>query len=264
MTRLAVALACLTVCQALPHRLHYDSQLKIVGGQSADIKDFPFQVSLRRYDSIYCGGSILSEKWILTAGHCVYDLNGDVSDVALRAGSTSQSSGGQLAGLTWAAAHPQFDMLTLVYDVGLMQLDKALILDDVSTRATRLVPVGKALTPGQLLTISGWGRLKATGADYPDQLLAVMVPALPLDVCKGLYATRNLLVDDTMICAGFGGKDSCKGDSGGPVVDDQLVQVGIVSWGIGCGDVGYPGLYSNLAHADLQQWIVKTAELGPK
>ncbi|XP_034255279.1 trypsin-like [Thrips palmi] len=260
MLRLTIVLASLAACHALPRPLEENSKLKIVGGLTADIKDFPFQVSLRRDDVIYCGGSILSEHWILTAGHCVYDLHGDLASVKIRVGSTSQSSGGQEVGLAWAATHPQFNIRTYVYDVGLLKVDTPLVLNKVSARPTRLVAAGKSLTPGQLLTISGWGRLAINNPDAPDHLLAVMLPNLPLEVCKGLYATRNLLVDDTMICAGFGGKDSCKGDSGGPVVDDQQVQVGIVSWGVGCGDVGYPGLYSNLANPILRQWIVQTVE----
>ncbi|KAJ1531502.1 hypothetical protein ONE63_000177 [Megalurothrips usitatus] len=187
---------------------------------------------MREYKSHICGGSILSATW-----------------------------GGQLANVVWAGEHPQFDIDSMVHDVALMQLDTPLTLD-ATARPTRLVTPGSKVTGGQLLTVSGWGTLHSGDYLVPEHLMAVMVPVVPLDVCRQVYATQSLFVDDTMLCAGVGGKDSCQGDSGGPLVDDLQVQVGVVSWGIGCASPGYPGLYANLAHPVIHQWIVEKAGLS--
>ncbi|KAK3925614.1 Trypsin-2 [Frankliniella fusca] len=265
---LIVVLGCLAVCHGLP-RPHPrlpprllsddDSSLQIVGGLVADIKDFPYQISMMESGSHICGGSILNEQWVLTAGHCVHALYGDTDSASVRAGSSSRVSGGQVVNVIWAEEHPQFDYDTVTHDVALMKLEKPLTLDGVVAKPTQLVPLNAAPAAGQLLTVSGWGTLHSGDFGLPTDLYAVMVPSMPLDVCKQVYDAQGDLVDETMICAGIGGKDSCQGDSGGPLVDDQHVQVGVVSWGIGCGSPGYPGLYANLAHPELQQWIIETS-----
>lgn len=238
----------------------YSSGLQIVGGLVADIKDFPYQVSMMESGSHICGGSILNERWVLTAGHCVNALDGDATSASVRVGSSSRVSGGQVVNVIWAAEHPKFDIGTLTHDVALMQLESDLDLTGVAAKPTQLVAPNAAPAAGQLLTVSGWGTLHSGDWDSPVDLYAVMLPSVPLDVCKQVYDSRGDLVDETMICAGVGGKDSCQGDSGGPLVDAEHVQVGVVSWGIGCGSPGFPGLYANLAHPELQDWIRETSK----
>ena len=99
---------------------------------------------------------------------------------------------------------------------------------------------------GSLSVVSGWGRL-SSGGIIPSQLQAVEVYITSRAECDSAYADFGGITVN-MICAGVpgGGKDACQGDSGGPlVVDGQLV--GIVSWGIGCAQADYPGVYSNVA-----------------
>lgn len=225
----------------------------------ADIKDFPYQISMRESGSHICGGSILNEQWVLTAGHCLEGL--DVSRTSVRVGSSSRVSGGQVMAVISAEPHPKFDYDILTYDVALLKLAGRLELDGDRAKPTQLVSVNAAPAAGKLLTVSGWGTLHSGDYTSPEDLYAVMVPAIPLDVCKQVYAAQGRHVDETMMCAGVGGKDSCQGDSGGPLVDDMHIQVGVVSWGIGCGYAGYPGLYANLANSELQQWILETSKI---
>lgn len=85
----------------------------------------------------------------------------------------------------------------------------------------------------------------------PTQLYGVEIPIVDRNECNQDY---DGLIEPDMICAGIpeGGKDSCQGDSGGPVVIDGKL-VGIVSWGFGCAEPGYPGVYTNVAY--FKNWI---------
>jgi secreted trypsin-like serine protease len=86
-------------------------------------------------------------------------------------------------------------------------------------------------------------------------LLKASVPAVDDQTCGQAYrASGANFVDEAMLCAGLfgtGGVDTCQGDSGGPMViktaDDAFVQVGIVSWGHGCAQAQYPGVYTQLS-----------------
>jgi trypsin len=102
-------------------------------------------------------------------------------------------------------------------------------------------------TAGSLSVVSGWGTLSFGDPNLPSQLQAVDVYITSRAECDSAYAANGGITEN-MICAGVpgGGKDACQNDSGGPlVVGGQLV--GIVSWGIGCAEADYPGVYSNVA-----------------
>lgn len=123
---------------------------------------------------------------------------------------------------------------------------------------------------GDIAFISGWGALRVSpkkslfrlnndytivkpqeGGSAPTQLYGVEIPIVDRKECNQDY---DGLIEADMICAGIpeGGKDSCQGDSGGPVVIDGKL-VGVVSWGFGCAEPGYPGVYTNVAY--FKNWI---------
>jgi len=107
-------------------------------------------------------------------------------------------------------------------------------------------------------TVVGWGSLKENGPQ-PNILQEVTVRIWDNKVCKDTYgpaAPGGIM--DHMLCAGQKGKDSCSGDSGGPMQigsGDTWTQIGVVSWGIGCGKSHYPGVYSRVT--ELRDWIDK-------
>ena len=109
--------------------------------------------------------------------------------------------------------------------------------------------------PGTLCTITGWGYLKERG-EQPEKLQVVQVPIMSNETCVGYY--RNEL-HESMLCAGLpgGGKDSCEGDSGGPMVckdsDGRYNVHGVTSWGYGCARPGRPGVYARVSF--LIKWI---------
>jgi trypsin len=100
---------------------------------------------------------------------------------------------------------------------------------------------------GALAVVSGWGTLSSGSSSLPSQLQAVEVDITAHAACNNAYAEYGGITVN-MICAGVtgGGKDSCQGDSGGPLVVGSSL-VGIVSWGAGCAEPNYPGVYSNVA-----------------
>jgi Trypsin/Domain of unknown function (DUF4384) len=134
-------------------------------------------------------------------------------------------------------------------------------------------------TPGRIATVTGWGRLKFIYKDPKEgwiepmanqripeadlgryettKLMQLEIPLIGSDDCRGRYAARKPddqgVIDARTLCAGVeeGGKDSCQGDSGGPLVvrDDSgfYRQIGVVSWGIGCGFPGFPGVYAKVS-----------------
>jgi len=127
-----------------------------------------------------------------------------------------------------------------------------------NVRPVCLAAFGGPDLAGQTATVVGWGSLKENGPQ-PNILQEVTVRVWDNKVCKDTYgpaAPGGIM--DHMLCAGQKGKDSCSGDSGGPMQvgsGDTWTQVGVVSWGIGCGKSHYPGVYSRVSK--LRDWIDK-------
>ena len=94
------------------------------------------------------------------------------------------------------------------------------------------------------------------GGSTPETLKYVRVPAISNTACNSDYGGS---ITDAMICAGYpgvGGKDACQGDSGGPFICNdggKAVLAGVVSWGYGCADAAYPGVYARTTH--VLDWI---------
>ncbi|XP_032636211.2 trypsin I-P1-like [Chelonoidis abingdonii] len=110
------------------------------------------------------------------------------------------------------------------------------------------------VTTGTQCLISGWGNTLSSGTNYPDLLQCLKAPVLSSSQCSSAYPGE---ITSNMICIGYleGGKDSCQGDSGGPVACNGVLQ-GIVSWGYGCAQKGYPGVYTKVCN--YVSWIQNT------
>jgi trypsin len=227
-------------------RLHPNG--RIVGGTETTIEDNPWQVSLEAFGLHNCGGSIISPDTIVTAAHCIDGLISLFYEVV--SGTADLLSNGTHSTVKQAIVHEGYDGLG--NDVALIILNEPLTLSDT----TQAVPLADAEpAAGDTVTVTGWGILNEDDLISPNQLYTVDVAIVDREECTADYAdVEGGDVDDTMICAGVpeGGKDSCSGDSGGPLTKDGQL-VGIVSWGLGCGEVGYPGVYTNVA--SVREWI---------
>ncbi len=230
-------------------------QPNIVGGQPADPHEYPWQ-ALVYAGGYMCGGSLIDAEWVLTAAHCV--TNGSTVyapsafDIRLGEHNRYTSDGTEQAKtVDQVVPHPSYDAYTSDYDVALLHLSSPASLNSaVATIALNSL----ADVDGQMSTVTGWGTT-SYGGSTSDVLMEVQVPIVSNATCNAAYGS----ITSRMLCAGYaaGGKDSCQGDSGGPLIipdgSGGWRQAGVVSWGSGCADPGYYGVYSRVS--SVKSWI---------
>ncbi|KAB0791423.1 hypothetical protein PPYR_03223 [Photinus pyralis] len=222
-----------------------DLSQRIIGGNKVLIEQFPYQVALEVNDFQFCGGSIIASNKILTAAHCVEKVRR--SQLRVRAGSSFRGKGGRLMRVESIHMHPFYDNNTYHNDVSVLTLAGHLQFGPTMA-PIRLAPQGAYIPPlGAGGLITGWGTLAKAGK-IPKQLQAAIVYSLPNPICQDMYRHKDRPVTSAMICFAYpgGGKDACQGDSGGPLVYNG-VQIGVISWGINCGDPQFPGVFSRIS-----------------
>ncbi|XP_075150086.1 trypsin-1-like [Haematobia irritans] len=222
---------------------------RIVGGVKINITDAPHQVSLQTRGHI-CGGSIISNQWILTAAHCTYGRSAD--ELKVRLGSSVPNKGGELIDVEKIVQHEKFNISNVDYDYSLLKLNRTFELDE--TKQPVQLPESMAnITDGTDCYVSGWGNTQNI-FESREWLRQADVPIFNQEKCSMRYSIFGGITD-RMLCAGHarGGKDACQGDSGGPLVTESRLLVGVVSWGFGCARPHYPGIYSRVAY--VRDWI---------
>lgn len=186
------------------------SQPRIVGGEEANIKDYPFFVEVDR-----CGASLIWSDIVLTAAHC--------GEKSLR-NSVVTIGGDEARKVSSAVPHPDWDKKEFYYNDFMV-----LVLDEPSTkRPIELNDRQRIPQDNEELTVIGYGNLYYQGPD-PTTLMKVNVQAMSNSECQSKF--DSVEIDDTMLCANDdnGGKGICNGDSGGPLFTSGGVQVGVVS-----------------------------------
>lgn len=239
---------------------------RVVGGVAAAAGEFPYQVSLHLagplLSSHYCGGSIISESVVLTAGHCVTEVNiGLLQHVEILAGLISQSNPGnnvQTTRVERTIVNPDFAG-------GVNPNDLAIHIVSTPFKFNSFVaPIALPLNgsvPSGTVTLSGWGSTSHTQLPtMPDILQKVELPIVPYDECAASVEGQGTPLDETMVCTGplTGGYGACSGDSGGPLVSGtgaNRTLVGVVSWGfIPCAQAGVPSVFTRTsAHLEFIQ-----------
>lgn len=235
-------------------------EYEIVGGDDTTITQHPWQIALTTNSGFqFCGGSILNPSWVLTAAHCV--VGGD-ADMRVVAGITrvSQQSSGQIRAINAVATFPGFVDPAVGKDVALLHLATPLDLSGASARSVPLVTpadaAAGATSAGVVSTITGWGTL-SSGGNSPDVLQEVDVPLISNADAQEAYQQEDITADQLGAgIIGVGGVDSCQGDSGGPLTvpfggGPRLA--GVVSWGYGCADPDFPGMYARVS--SFEPWI---------
>ena len=219
---------------------------RIVGGVATDIKEHPWQVwlsvPLPDGRSELCGGSLIQDRWVLTAAHC-FPSNKPASP-SMKAGVTNREAG------TWIETgkvfvHEGYRDDTHENDLALVKLSGGVAGDIIP-----LAQGGEALPPCQMLEVTGWGAIKEEGTAAATILQKAEVPLVDNATCNAKDAYDGA-IKPGMMCAGYreGGIDSCQGDSGGPLVlrgKDGPVLVGVVSWGEGCARKLRYGVYTRV------------------
>jgi secreted trypsin-like serine protease len=233
----------------------------VIGGFPVEVSQSPWTVALSSRDRFggtragqFCGGAAVGRTTVLTAAHCLdEDVLGvppeRVRDLKVIAGRTDLLSGreGREIAVSRAWVNPAYGGHSNAGDFAVLTLAEPLQGDSVIRMAADGDP---AYTAGETATVYGWGDTSGTG-EYPDGLRAARVRVLSDALCEEAYpGGMDGTYDATsMLCAGEaeGGRDACQGDSGGPLVARGRL-IGLVSWGIGCGQAGNPGVYMRVSH----------------
>lgn len=232
----------------------YNYDGRIIGGLPTSIQNFPYQVSLQYRAQHICGGAIVRPNIVITAAHCV-DNTMKVSAFTVRAGSSQHAYGGQLRAVLRILRHEGYSSTTYNLDVALLQLERELVYTQ-TVQPVELAAPNAVLSAQAKLFVSGWGLTSETG--YVSAMLNyVDVKLIGQETCVQNYK-YVVPITAEMFCAGYsnGGKDSCQGDSGGPLVTYNrrvATLYGIVSWGVGCAQKEYPGVYAKVSA--LRPWI---------
>nr|QHB21571.1 venom S1 protease 26 [Platymeris rhadamanthus] len=214
---------------------------RIIGGIEADMHEFPLIAALvtPRVMIGFCGGTIITEYHVLTAAHCFVPMKG--RELAVSVGEhdldrKNETPFTQVIPIARIIEHSKYNRLSQQHDIALAVLERPIKFNQ---------QVGPACLPyehfdlvGKKVTVAGWGRTAPKGSGS-NVLMKVDLDVVPLEYCLKSYSHLKTN-PPTQICTHTENKDSCKGDSGGPLLYlnpavNRYVVVGIVSFGKSCG-----------------------------
>ncbi|XP_065567491.1 uncharacterized protein LOC136031714 isoform X2 [Artemia franciscana] len=245
---------------------------RIVGGSNAGVGSWPWQAALYKDGDFQCGATLVSDRWLISAGHCFYhstDSHWVARLGALRRGSNFISPYEQLKEISHILLHPGYRDVGYINDISLLRLQEPVKFTDY-VRPVCLPSSNTPIENGRMCTVVGWGQLYETGRVFPDTLQEVQLPLVSTEECR----KRTLFLplyqpNDNMFCAGYdrGGRDACLGDSGGPLMCQEeggnWKLYGVTSNGYGCARANRPGVYTKVSK--YMPWIeqVMSASLPP-
>jgi len=234
---------------------------RIVGGINAALGEFPYIISLQIWEGGHiCGGSIYDEQTVVTAAHCIDGMSESrLSNLQVVAGER------ELYSTQGTEQRIKVDrILTINYNSQTFENDIAVLhLESPFTFNQYVKPISPCSSAySGAVTVAGWGNTEEGGSNQLGQLYKVHMLTVPDNKCGWVYG--SWFKDDSMMCAGVdaGGQGSCQGDSGGPLVtgkgtETDVCQLGVVSFGYGCGRPRKPTVYAKVS--EYVSWLSENA-----
>ncbi|XP_042783666.1 complement factor D [Panthera pardus] len=218
---------------------------RILGGREAESHARPYMASVQVNGKHVCGGFLVSERWVLSAAHCVEDLADGKLQVLLGAHSLSQPEPSKrLYDVLRAVPHPDSRPDTIDHDLLLLQLsEKAELGPAVQPLAWQRLD--RDVAAGTLCDVAGWGVVTHAGR-RPDRLQQLQLRVLDRATCNQ-RTYHDGTITQSMMCGESNRRDTCKGDSGGPLVCGGVAEAVVTSGSRVCGNRKKPGIYTRLA-----------------
>ncbi|XP_046753174.1 phenoloxidase-activating enzyme 1-like [Diprion similis] len=262
-----------TECGVLADEINDGVLGRIFGGSPVQTAaSSPWMVAIGKTDltgkpEFFCGGALLSQTIILTAAHCVTQRSPNMVRVGeLDMNSNTEPAEPQDSLIEASTIHPDYSKPRHYNDIAIVRL-KTPVRYSKYVRPICLPPDDGNLYENAPVTLTGWGDIKSNGKASP-LLHKVEINVISNSQCNDRYrdalkSSRNIRalprgIIDSQMCARdeLGGRDACKGDSGGPIVRKngrRRIVVGIVSSGLGCGERDHPGIYTRVSR--YTDWI---------
>ncbi|UUU29917.1 serine protease [Streptomyces sp. CA-210063] len=215
----------------------------IVGGTTTTAAAYPYVMQITNASqSQFCGGTLVSPTKVVTAAHCV---DGRTTSSTRVVGGRTYRNGtnGTVSQVTDIWVHPSYTDATAGDDVAVLTLATSMPYTPIGYASSSQTSLYTAGTTARIL---GWGTT-SSGGSSSNQLRTATVPVVANSVCGSSSSYGSEFIASDMVCAGYtsGGVDTCQGDSGGPLIIGGVL-AGITSWGYGCADAQYPGIYTRL------------------
>ncbi|XP_040296262.1 serine protease 33-like [Bufo bufo] len=256
------------VMKTAPGSAQLSSMHRVVGGQDAAPRERPWQAALLYEGSFFCGGSLISQDWVVTAAHCVVRKTHRKLQVLLGVLNLMDT------GPTKLSVAVKKIIINPIYNGGITSGDLALLELEISVNFNdNIQPItlpsqDQEFQNGMMCWLTGWGyTVQNVPQSAPNTLQEVKLPLINSTNCDKMFQVASHashapdLVKEDMICAGYpeGKKDGCQGDSGGPLAcpsNESWFLVGIVSWGEGCAQPQKPGVYTKVSSFSswIQEW----------
>ena len=253
---------------------------RVVGGHDAAAGSFGAVADVSVSGAFSCSGTLIAPDWVMTAAHCA-SVTGSLSNgtvptpVAYPPGAfgvtlgtvRADGAGGESHQVSQVVIDPAYGSDSGGgNDVALLRLDHASAVAPIPIAAQS---ERSLWSPGVLTTIAGFGTTSQDSNTTPAVMQVAQVPIVADPVCAAAYprdtsaqiANAGAFDQSTMVCAGYpaGGVDTCAGDSGGPLLgvrpEGTFRLVGATSFGNGCAQPGYPGVYARVAEGPIRAFI---------
>ncbi|XP_029282974.1 coagulation factor VII [Cottoperca gobio] len=252
------AISCMAEGEAACGRTVTRFTPRVINGKICPKGQCPWQALLTEHNVFSCGAIVLSDRWVLTAAHCVWRKPATVFNVTVGEHDLNEDERTeQKRRVVKVLIHHDYNKSSSDSDLAMLKLHRPVKL------GLYVVPIclparnssfGRALSSVRHSTVSGWGRLSRFGP-AAGILQRLMLPRVPLQECR-LHTKLNITTN--MLCAGLkaGGQDACEGDSGGPLVTrykKTWFLTGVVSWGKGCANKNLYGVYVRVSN--FLSWI---------